>query len=395
MSMSNSDRTEHGKNAQDGLEAVMQHCLELGYIKSIVTNYRVGLNGYPDDQQFYAPFLIELPDGKKWAIYSTTSMRDRFKGQLWDAYFLKKIDSSIIMAYLVYPDGLDSKTEKPFLTKKFAINSKSGYYSIDDILSQDEFNNIIETYVLGTTINGSNAGKLGNKFEDRVAHLLSYSANLQKWKTGAATLEGLHYNIFSSIVECFELPKDKTLSITATSNKKAIGHLPSGGNPKTDVLVDVQFLDGTSSSYTISCKRSSAKEVSIHDYTADQFAEILDENNEELRLLLEGFQAAGSLSAFGETNCDRLSKVIAPYVKKLSLWTLGGEYGYGNKDTQWAEYILTYDTTDNTTSIHRLLDYYDALISEKHSRNFGTPFSWTYPSKQRGKRIQLKSKIIK
>ena len=91
MSMSNSDRTEHGKNAQDGLEAVIQHCLELGYIKSIVSNYRVGLNGYSDDQQFYAPFLIELPDGKKWAIYSTTSMRDRFKGQLWDAHFLKKI----------------------------------------------------------------------------------------------------------------------------------------------------------------------------------------------------------------------------------------------------------------------------------------------------------------
>lgn len=89
--MSNSDRTEHGKNAQDSLEAVMQHCLDLGYIKSITPNYRIGLQGYSDDTQFYAPFLIEFDNGNKWAIYSTTSMRDRFKGQLWDAYFLKRM----------------------------------------------------------------------------------------------------------------------------------------------------------------------------------------------------------------------------------------------------------------------------------------------------------------
>lgn len=395
MSMSNSERTEHGKNAQDSLEAVMQHCLDLGYIKSITPNYRIGLQGYSDDTQFYAPFLIEFDDGNKWAIYSTTSMRDRFKGQLWDAYFLKKIDDTIISAYLVYPDGMDEKNVKPFLAKKTAILSKNGYYSIDDILSQDEFNNLIEKYVLGSTVNGSNAGKLGNKFEDRVAHLLSYSANLQKWKTQAATLEGMHYNIFTSIVECFELPKDKTVSISATSDKSVIGRLPSGGNPKTDVLVDVDFSDGTHAHYTISCKRSSAKEVTIHDYTADQFADVLDKNNSELRLLLEKFQDAGSLSAFGETNCARFQEVVAPYIKKLSLWALGGENGYGKPETQWAEYILTYDTVDNSTSIHRLIDYYNELMANNYSRNFGTPFSWTYPSKQRGKRIQLKSRIIK
>jgi hypothetical protein len=34
-------------------------------------------------------------------------------------------------------------------------------------------------------------------------------------------------------------------------------------------------------------------------------------------------------------------------------------------------------------------------MKEENEAQFGTPFSWTYPSKRKGEKIQLKVKVIK
>ncbi len=396
MSMSNEDRMLHGLSLQQSIIEILTDFQSNNYIKSFTPDYYIGKPGYQNTRQFYIAFLVELNNDEKWALYSTTSMKDRFKGQLWDAFHVKEIDPTITKAFLIYPDGLSQANERPFKKRKEEIINKIGYYphTIDDILSQSEFTNFLEDYALGDSSDGSKRGVLGNKFEDRVARILSYANNLSKWKTNAANIEGLHYDLFEKIADCFELSKSDTKEIVATSDKKVIKRLPSGGNPKTDVLVTVTLSDDTNVSYTISCKRSSAKEVSIHDYTAEQFAYVLDPNNTELLTLLEGFQAAGSMTDFGEENCSRLTKVLAPYIEKLTKWVIGGQGGEGDPMTQWADYILVYDAETNKSSIHRIDEYIKRLSDAGYMRNFGSPFGWTYPSKQRGKRIQLKGKII-
>lgn len=77
------------------------------------------------------------------------------------------------------------------------------------------------------------------------------------------------------------------------------------------------------------------------------------------------------------------------------MWVLGGVGGGGNPNRQWANFILTYDNSDDTVRIHTLEEYYEILISNGTRGNFGTSFSWTYPSKKRGQSIQLKCKILK
>ena len=396
MSMSNEDRMLHGQSLQQSIENILTDFVDKGYIKSFTPDYYIGKPGYQNTKQFYVAFLVEINDTERWALYSTTSMKDRFKGQLWDAFHIKEIDPSVSKAFLIYPDGLSTSNERPFLKRKEDIVNKIGYYphTIDDILSQSDFVNYLEDYALDDNSDGSKRGVLGNKFEDRVARLLSYANNLAKWKTDAQNLEGLHYDMFVKIVDCFGLSKNDTMEISATADKKVIGKLPSGGNPKTDVLVTVTLSDEQKKNYTISCKRSGAKDVSIHDYTADQFADVLDPNNKELRLLLEGFQAAGSMSDFGEANCKRFTETLAPYIEKLTKWAIGGQGGDGNPDTQWADYILVYDADTNVSSIHHIEEYIRLLSQAGYIRNFGSPFGWTYPSKQRGKRIQLKGRII-
>jgi hypothetical protein len=254
---------------------------------------------------------------------------------------------------------------------------------------------MIENYAIRNKNSGQIKDIQGNNFESRVADILSFPQNLEKWKKDNANIEGMHFDIFKNIVECFGIDKDNVVEIKATCDKKIIGHLPSGGNPKTDVLVKVSFCDSSTRNYTISCKRSSDKSVSIHQYNADKFADVLDKNNTHLRDLLSDFQKCGNVRDFGEENKNELTQTLKPYVEKLSLWALGGQGGDGNPDVQNAEYILTYDNMDNSSSIQRVENYYHHLLESGVTGQFGTPFSWTYPSKRKGKDIQLKCKIIK
>ena len=98
---------------------------------------------------------------------------------------------------------------------------------------------------------------------------------------------------------------------------------------------------------------------------------------------------------FGDENTEELTNALAPHVKKLAMWVLGGKYGAGVPDIQMADYILTYDNNLGSASIMRIEDYVNHLIDSDVVGHFGTPFSWTYPSKRKGKDIQLKCKIIK
>ena len=171
-----------------------------------------------------------------------------------------------------------------------------------------------------------------------------------------------------------------------------LGKLPSGGNPKTDVLVNIMYKNNNTETRTISCKRSVEDSVSVHEYKADDFADVLDKNNEKLRRYLNEFQKVGAATQMKEEDKKGLEQELKPLLKKLCQWVIGG-YGGKGQGIQNADYILMYDEVNIVPTIHTLEDYCDILLRSK--KTFGTPFSWTYPSKKRGKSIQLKAKLIK
>lgn len=394
MQFSNAEKSQHGVNAQNNLESILAYCADKNYISSYIKNFRIGKVGYSNNEQFYAPFLIEFSNGARWLIFSTTSMRtDRIKGQQWDAINLKEIDTSIAKAYLVYSDAVSEHDKAEFERQHQKYVSGYEYSAIDGVINQDTLYNLIEA----TALSDMNAGQIkdiqGRGFEDRVAAILCSSDNLTKWKTNAPTLVGFHYAIFESIVDKLGLSTETTLNIVATTAKSEIGRLPSGGNPKTDILVTAQCEDITRI-FGISCKRSSDKSVSVHQYTADAFADVLNPEDEELRMLLNEFQKHGNLRDFGEENCTRLTEVLRPYHRKLAKWVLGGIFGDGDQERQWATHILTYDNNDSSVSIHTIQEYVYLLDEANIQGHFGTFFNWTYPSKRRGQSIQLKCKIL-
>lgn len=392
MSSSNSDKSKRGNSLQRVLSYLFELCKSIDYIEDFKDNYSIGKPGYSDSNQFKAPYLITFEDGTEWIVYTTTSFRsDRIKGQYWDALNIKQLNHNVKDAYLVYPDSLAANDKHDFEIRDSKIHTNGEFATIDALLSQDSFFNRIEQYALSSLTPNQQRDRKGNNFEKRVSATLSNPCNLDKWVTQDPMLEGLHYHLFEQIVTAFNLDRTKVKNIYSTCDKKEIGLLPSGGPVKTDVLTKIIYTDNTAEYFTISCKRSSNKSVSIHQYTADKFADVLDINNSELRRTLNEFQRCGNKSGMTEQDIQILQTELQPHLMELCQWALGGIGGDGNPGTQWARYILVYDNNVEDIIIHTIDDYCCKLLQDSN-RTFNTPFSWTYQG-TRGTNIQLKCPI--
>ena len=390
--MSNADKTKRGNSLKRVLVYMMKLCEELGYISSFEENYKKGRPGYTDQNQFKAPYKITFSDNTEWLVFSTTSLRDRIKEQYWDTFNLKELNPNISEAYLVYPDGLDASDKQAFISKNTKIQNGGEFSPLNALMSQESFFNRIEAYALRTLSLAQQKDRKGNNFEKRIASILNNPCNFDKWKNNDSVLEGLHYITFEEIVTKFGLVRNEIASIEATSDKTVIGLLPSGGPVKTDVLVTIAYEDGSSKYFTISCKRTSQSSVSVHQYSADAFANVLDSTDIDLRRVLNAFQTCGNKRDMNPADVQLLESKLQPLILDLCRWALGGIGGEGNPDTQWANYILAYDNNTESISIHTT-DEYCTILANDSTRTFNTPFSWTYQG-TRGTNIQLKCPIF-
>ncbi len=389
MSSSNSDKSKRGNSLQRVLAYLFELCKDLDYIQDFKDNYSIGMPGFADSNQFKAPYIITFDDGSEWIIYTTTSFRgDRIKGQYWDAMNIKQLNHNVVDAYLVYPDSLNESDKHDFESRDNKIHNNGEYATIDALLSQDSFFNRIEQYALRSLTPNQQRDRKGNNFEKRVSATLSNPCNLEKWLTQDPMLEGLHYQLFDQIVTAFNLDRTRVKSIYSTSEKSEIGLLPSGGPVKTDVLTKVTYNDDSIEYFTISCKRSSSSSVSVHQFSADTFADVLDSNNTELRRTLNEFQRCGNRSDMLPQDVQILENELQPHLLALCQWALGGVGGDGDPATQWAKHILVYDNNNESVAIHSIDDYCQRLLLDC-TRAFKTPFSWTYQG-TRGTNIQLK-----
>lgn len=392
MSSTNFDRNKRGNSLKQVLAYMLELCKQLDYIQDYQKDYQLGMPNFTDTKQFKASYHIQFNDNTEWIIYTTTSLRDRIKEQYWDAYNLKNLNPNITKAYLVYPDNLDETEKAKFVSKNIKIQNGGEYSSLEALISQDSFFNRIESYALQGLSASQQRDKIGNNFEKRIASTLNNPCNLFKWKTQDPMLEGLHYHIFEEIISVFNIDRTQVESITSTSDKSIIGLLPSGGPVKTDVLTTITYSDGSIEHFTISCKRSGHSSVSVHQYSADTFADVLDPNNAELRRTLNEFQSKGNVRDMNDDDKIILARELSPHIISLCNWAIGGIGGEGDPTTQWANYLLVYDNNVENFSLHTTEDFC-LKLSQDCSRTFNTPFSWTYQG-TRGTNIQLKCPLF-
>ena len=387
----NTEKSNRGRSGQVNLGDLIVSLQEKQYIASFVPEYRDGYKGF-DRKQFYYQYLIQFTNDDCWILHSTTSIRsDRMNIQQWNAEHLKRLNGYIKKAYVVYPNGLSEKEQKNADNYQQKLLNSKQYSAVDGVVSQSELYSLVENKALDLMGNkGSALAKRGNNFELWLTEIMNSSENFQKWKTDDTIRTGFFYDIFEKMLEQIDLVKSQVVSVNATND---IPKLPSGGKAKTDLLLTVDTYDGELV-FTYSCKKSSSDWVSVHEYNAAQFVDVLNISDGELENALNDFQSKGSIEKMDPNAREVISKRLHYYNTSLNEWVLGGVGGAGDPETQWARKIITYDDRNSNITIEDIEDYIIKATKDGAPGNFGTMFRWTYPSGGLGKRIQLKMKVI-
>lgn len=384
----NKKKAQRGNNAKKALHKVVDELEKFGAIESRVLTPKYGYDNLSKDQ-FQAVEEVTLTTGEKYVLYSTSTVRnDRIKGLQWDVFNIKKIDENIEYAYVVIPDdyAFDQGT-----SVRDNIREGSVVSPIDDILTVDEFYDKVASFYGESLSKGIQTDLAGRKLEELFADVLSNEDNLRRYNQDQVAL-GYWFNWFEQIMNSISILPHAAEKIRATAS---VPKLLKGGSPKTDVIAEIRLVTGENRTVTFSLKNTSRRSVSVHEYTADAFADVLDVENLELRKALNAFQSAGSKREMAEGEAQKLEVELAKYKEKLNRWVFGGYGVEGVEECQCAQYLVAHDKNSNSIAIHQIDDYIEILEEQNiKSSGFGTIFSWTYPSKKRGMSIQLKAKII-
>lgn len=399
--MSNSDKNQHGRSFQESIEHFIVDLNGTKELCSLKVEQRLGYEGY-NPKQFYIPYELTFSDNTVWAVYSTTSMRDRFKGQLWDAYNAKQLDDRIEYACLVYPDSISEKERKAFESKAESIDSGTYYSYIDFIVPESEFQLMLEEKAMSSAglSSGVQGDRRGKSFERLVVSVMEHNGNLERLKAGSSSNEsGYSFTLFKMTVDAMGLDASQISSISATND---IPSLPSGGPGKTDVVVRYTMQDGSTIEQKISCKRTLRDKVSVNQYSSQDIIRVLKKDDEsDVAKAIRMYEECGSGSAlkdrYGTNGLEFVKSAIESGLSRddlyvLTKWVVGG-HGANSPDINCADWILIRkgSRSDYTDKIYSIEEYVNILLDEEPLQ-MGTPFDWTFASGQRGRSIQFKMK---
>lgn len=408
----NKAKNKHGDNAQNSFEHYLDSCKERGLIKDYIKYTRpLSIKNY----RVYAPFIIIISSTEYWAVFSTTSIRDRIKSNLWDSLLLKNLydkDNTPIIkkCYLVCPDSLSSKEQENYKRASEyiqKINEKGTkiFDTLDAIITQTGFRKLMESRKISAMSKGAASDFQGNNFEKEMADILQEKTNIDHWN-GIPLTTGNSYHIFKKILEKFGLSEHHTIieSIhTKTGND--VPRLPSGGKAKTDIIVYITTSSESHANatqiYTISCKYYSGKSVTAHEYSAQSFIDTLHIEEKNVQQALINLQKVGGYTSLNKEDINAFETDFQKYKTALCEWVIGGIHGEGNPKTQMAQYVLTANkgtSNDYDIEIHTLSEYVKILIALEQnnliSGQLKTPFIWTYAAGTRGTKIQLKMPVL-
>ena len=418
LSESNRLKALAGSQLTKYIEKELSLLEERGVIKKVQKDVNFKHSKFTYEKQFLANFLIQTFDEKYIIVRSSNSFRsDRAKIGLYDLDGIQRfsnISDEIIASIYLVPDKEKEDERNDFNRTREKINKKEYYSPASHLLTLTEFISFLEEYeyetvstldvetdeyvVLGTIQEqGSFYGRSGNEFERKLVKILSSRKNLKQLQNDKLK-EGHIYKLIVTLISQFhEMDIQDIIKITATNS---IPLLKNGGNPKTDIKLEIETSQDKILIETISVKNTSKKRVTCHDYAAKDFVRVLDCEGTRLGTYLELFQEFPTYRDFQKNfpkgfSLEEFQSLLHEKQNIFIEWVLTGEHDFHNlisSEIQVSRFLLIRNSVEEKLSFFSMKNYI-TLLKERATKKFGVPFSWTYPSKQRGKRIQLKVPI--
>lgn len=402
-------KQEAGRQLDDQISLKFSELKSQGVIKEFYGKSNFCHTGYTYSNQYKTNFIIKTLDDKFIIINSSNSYRqDRVKQDLYDFQGIMHhadIAGSIIASILLYPDVEEHNTA--LLSYRRMVINKIAHCNATHIFLFSELIEFLENHKLSveqkfedeleemeTFKDGSYYGLRGNAFEKEVVEVLKNYEYLKQLKNNSC-LNTIYFNVMSKIlIDCNVLIND-VISVNATNT---VIKLKNGGNAKTDIIITIKTVCGEIIE-TISVKNTTKNRVSCHDYRASDFIRVLGIENTKLAQYFIYYQKFGSDKEFvrglpSDYSVQDFILLLEPHKKNLVEWALTGSHDYENlidSELQVSKYLLI-----NKPNCLRFIDFksYIDEIYQKSKLVYGIPLSWTYPSKQRGSRIQFKLPIF-
>ena len=404
FNIDNQQKTLSGKASNLTLAEVLDYISKIPKLNiSVSKNYMVGYKNC--EQQFKMDYKICFHDfnDEIWLIKSTSSIRsDRLYGNEFFAQNIKIIDDKVTNIFVVIPDSVNDKEIQNKIAYSNKIHSNTYVSFIDDVFTFSQLRNKIIEHASENLTQGVSANILGNNAEETIAQLLNDHNNWLLWndyKKNNKLVKSATFRWFKNILSCIDFDNKKQ-TIQSISATKDIPKLSNGGYPKTDVSFTIYFewqpnnktVRYDKKTYSISIKNTYATTVTVHEGDISDVIIALNIPNDSLLAdSLRQFQIFGSAKGLLENNPEAyktISEQLPLYNEKLIEFFIFGVNSHLITDNIQIADIILY--TNNFEAVKREKYINTYLSCYKSNGQFGTPFKWTYPSKKRGQKIQIK-----
>lgn len=429
MNQDNKEKAESGNNNKEELNKVLKEVEDNFNNVEICKGKSYGFPG-KNAKQFKVNAEIifkdnDQKDKETWIIKSSSSYRsDRVKGNEFDVEHIKSLKKeSNLKAFFVIPDNQSAKDLKQFNKYKNDVRNGKIITYFDYILKLSEFQNALRKRSSQYLTQGVRSNILGNGEELAISDAFNNPNNVILWNQhGNNVVKSRNYFIVKAFMEKF-FPNSKIKSMNAYNNSKKDIHYmeqlnivknpqnnKNMGKPKTDVLIDLTLLDGSKHKIKMSIKHpatSKKHRISVHEGSVERLLDDLEKsipenssfyNNSkkfsQLKKALLNFQRAGAVSKMEEKYRSFLNKNFYELNSWLIDYCLFGINNHMFNDNQIVNVLEITNPSNGQLNFlsaeeekKRLLEYCKERKASPAS--FGTPFTWTYPSKKRTKKIQV------
>lgn len=182
-------------------------------------------------------------------------------------------------------------------------------------------NRLMSYYQISKLGHGAKEDKLGDVFEDYCVEIFSDNYLLDKAKAKKFDSSNTDEIIFNSVFANRIMPYiDEINKICAT---KDIEHRFTGGSPKTDVIIDLETVNGYMQ-IPVSVKQTTAPKVAMAEFDVDTIVREIGIQDDILIKYLEKHQRDASAKYFTAEEKADLTNRLKPYVRKFVRWVVTG-----------------------------------------------------------------------
>lgn len=251
-----------------------------------------------------------------------------------------------------------------------------------------------DKYNVENLAHGAKEDKMGDAIEDYCVSILNSDEILTKYKMEHIDLNNPDEFIFCHIISRIPIKKNNIIKILATRD---IEHRFTGGNPKTDIIIEIHLTDPKIIQVPISVKSSTVAKVAMAEFDVETIINEVGIKEPELKSLLLKHQIDASAKNFTLEQKERLFTLLQPYSRKFVRWVLAGS-PIESEDLRYPvlmiKFALTKTDEIKDIKVYTIEEYVDSVMLDKNQKlkkgGFGTGLSWTYATGSKGKKIQFK-----